>query len=130
LGYRIADPELRERVEWQSRQPLIDSVRKDIHLLKGLIEERINLDDSPAGKMNTFNRVTPTLLKLVGAVETLTKLEERTSVVLGRAAIEWLGDRIIAILTEAFDGMEDRRPIVEKVAREIAQAIAEARNQD
>ena len=73
--------------------------------------------------------VRPALVDVVKCCETLTKLEQQTSVVLGKEALSALGGKIIAILSGALTDVPDHDRIVDSVAKQIASAIAEARNE-
>lgn len=126
-GYRLSNPELRERVERHgSVNP--SSVQNEIALLRGLIEDRLELVTGPAERMSAFLSVTPQVVSLVKCLETMHKLERQSSVVLGKEALAGLQKKIILILTNELSEVEDYESIVDRVASQIAQAIAGARN--
>ena len=97
--------------------------------MRSLIEERMMVDDSPAEQMNLFRTVTPQIVNLVKCVETLSKLERQNSLVLTKEACVRLADRIVEILTGALADIPNSETIVDRVASEIATAIAEVRNE-
>lgn len=129
-GYRLSNPELRERVEHHSGSASLESVRLEIGMLRALIEDRLALANNAAERLSAFQSVTPTLVSVVKCVEVLCKLERQTSVVLGKEALSELAKQIVKILTEELDGVPNHDSIVDKVASRIAGAIASARNKD
>ena len=127
-SYRLTGP-LAERFAYFKGSSIYDTVANEIHLLRAMIEDRLMVDDSPASVMNTFRTVTPQVVNLVKCVETLSKLERQNSLVLDKEALARLADRIVEILTEALADIPNSETIVDRVASEIAKAIAEARNE-
>jgi len=75
--------------------------------------------------MDAFRVVRPALVDIVKCVDTLSKLERQADEVLGKEAIMWLRKEIVKILVEEAD-LE--HSVIDRVAKRIAEAIANARN--
>ena len=129
-GYRIANPELRKAVEYHSQSASFDTVRDEIVLLKGIIEDRLSMGNTEAERIGAYQSVTPTVISLVKCYETLSKLERQTSVVLGKEALTFLQKEIIEILTSELKNTPDYESVVDRIANRIASAISEARNKE
>jgi hypothetical protein len=129
-GYRLSNPELRERVEQHAGEASLESVRNEIILLRALIEDRLEMASTKAERLAAFQSVTPTLVNVVKCCETLAKLERQNSVVLGKEALMGLGKQIIHILSEELDGVPGYDSVVDRIAARIAKTIAESRNQE
>ncbi len=95
-----------------------------------LLEERINFAKSEAEKICAFPVVQSTASNLSKMVETLSKLERQTDLVLGKDVLNVLSDQIVQILVEELSGIEDVENITERIARRIGDAIAGAHNQE
>lgn len=126
-SYRLKGT-LRERFEHHSSADLLTTVRDEIHLLKSLIEDRLDLAESPAERLVAFQTVRPALVDVVKCFEILTKLETATSVTLGKEALSELGKEVIKILTEELEGVPNHDSIIDSVAARIAASISDARN--
>jgi hypothetical protein len=127
-GYRLSSPELRERYEHHASATLA-SVRQEIILLRAMIEDRLSLATNEAERLVAFKAVRPALVDVVKCVDTLTKLEQQTSVVLGKEALAALSGKIISILSGALADVPDHDRIIDLVAKQIAAAIADAHNE-
>ena len=128
-SYRL-NGRLAERFEHFRGSSIYDTAAQEIHLLRAMIEDRLMVDDSPAEAMNAFRTVTPQIVNLVKCIETLSKLERQNSLVLTKDSAGRLADRIVEILTGALADIPNSEPIVDRVASEIATAIAEAHNNE
>ncbi len=129
-GYQLTDPVLRDQVEYHGREGRLESIRQEIVLLRSMINTRLNMITNRAERESAIQSATPSVVSLVKCYETLTKLEQQTSVVLGKEALSELAEEIVIILTEELDGVPNHDSIVDKVASRIADAIASARNKD
>lgn len=129
MGYRFSDPDLKERLDWHSRDELIESVRQEVVLVRALIEERRNFATTQAEKIQAFPAILDAASKLDRLVTSLARLEKQSGQVLEKAAIQQLGRRIVEILTENLKDIPDRDTIVDRVAREIAKAVMSAKNE-
>ena len=127
-SYRLKG-QLRERFEHFSSASLLKTVRDEIVLLQSLIEDRLDLADSPAERLVAFQAVRPALVDVVKCFETLTKLEAQTSVTLGKEALSELGKEVIQILTEELKDVPNYDTIIDSVAAKMAASISNARNQ-
>lgn len=128
-GYLLADPELRERFEHHSRSECLDTLREEVVLLRALINQRLDLAATPAEKVSAFAVVHPALSTLDKLVNSLSKLERSTAVVLEKEAIQRLGQSIVKILIEELNDVPGRDSIIDKISSRIAKAIIEARNE-
>lgn len=129
-GYQFSDPELRRQFEHHSRSDLFSSLRQEVDVLRGMINARLNQIENPAEMITAFNAVRPALVDVVKCIETLSKLERQNNVVLGKEALSWLNKEIIAILVGELEQVPNYEPIVDRIARRIATALAESRNQE
>lgn len=129
-GYRLTDPELREKFDHHNDEASLQTVREEIVLLRAMIEQRLNMATNKAEKEAAFQIVTPAIAKVNTLVESLTKLARQTSTMVGKAALHKLGADIVTILTEELDGVPQYDEIIDSVAARITQAVKEARNED
>ncbi len=129
-SYRLSDPDTRERFDHFADSAALETVRDEIVLLRVLIEERRNLAKTEADRINAFSVIHPALSTLNKLVESLSKLEKQADLVLGREALEKLGDDIVTILIEELSNVEGYTEIVDRVASRLAKSIADARNKD
>jgi len=127
-GYRLSSPELRKQFEHFEQSDLLETVRQEISLLRALINDRLNMLDSPAERIAAFQSVAPQLVAVVKSLETIVKLEHQTNVVLGKDALRSLAQEIIKILTEELVEVPDHDSIIDRVAKRIASAIAKSHN--
>ena len=129
VGYRLSDPDLKERMDFHSRNELIESVKQEVTLVRALIEQRTNIIDGKAEKIQGFPVIIQATATLERLVNSLAKLERQSGLVLEKSAIQKLGRRIVEILTDALKDVPDRDTIVDKVAKEIAEAIMSTKNE-
>lgn len=129
-GYRISDPELKERFIHFSQDEFLQSVRQEVILVRSLIEERHSFAKTQAEKIQIFPQIIDATTKLEKLVSTLAKLERQTSQVLEKPAIQKLGRKIVDILTRNLAQVPDRESIIDSIAKEIAAAIIEAHNEE
>lgn len=130
MGYRFSDPDLKERMDWHSRDELIESVRQEVVLVRALIEERRNFATTQADKIQAFPAILDAASKLDRLVTSLARLEKQSGQVLEKAAIQKLGRDIVAILIDELKDIEDRDSIVDRIAKKISQAVLNARNEE
>jgi hypothetical protein len=129
-GYYLKDPELRKRFEHHAAASSIDTLREEVVLLRTLIHNRVDLCSNDAEQIVAFQAVVSALGTVEKLVNSLSKLERLDSLVLDKAALNDLGDKIVEILTENLKDIPDRDRIVDRVAEAIANAIVEARNKE
>ena len=106
----------------------LGTVRDEVILLRALINERLDLAKTEADKIVAFQTIHPALSTLNKLVESLSKLELQTDVVLGKAALTKLCDDIVTILIEELSTVEGYTDIVDRVAKRISDAVASSRN--
>ena len=129
-SYRISDPTIRERFDHHANSNALETVREEVVFLRTLIEERYELARTEADKINAFSVIHPALSTLNKLVESLSKLELQADLVLGRDALNKLGDEIVTILIEELSNVEGYTAIVDRVASRLATTIANARNKE
>lgn len=129
-GYRLSSPELRERFEHHSRSDLFKSLRQEIDLLHAMVEEQLADCKTPAERINAFNKVRPAIVEIVKCTETISKLERQNNIVLGKEALAWLNKEIISILIGELSPIPNYETIIDRVASKLADALANARNQE
>ncbi len=83
---------------------------------------------TPGERIAAYQFVSSTNVQIVKCQELITKLEHSNSVVLGKEALASLSSDIIAILTEELKDIPRYDSIVDAIARRMADAIAERRN--
>jgi hypothetical protein len=127
-SYRISDPTIRERFDHHSSSSALETVREEVVFLRTLIEERYELARTEADKVNAFSVIHPALSTLNKLVESLSKLELQADLVLGRDALNKLGDDIVTILIEELSNVDGYTEIVDRVASRLATTIAQSRN--
>jgi hypothetical protein len=130
MSYRFTDPELKERMDRHSTSKLIESVREEVVLVRSLIEERRNFAQTQAEKIKVFPEIIDATSKLERLVTSLARLERQTSQVLEKPAIQKLGKRIVEILTENLSQVPDRDNVIDRIAREIADAVIQSANEE
>ena len=128
-GYRLADESLRARFDQLSEMDSIETVQNEVHLLRALIFERIDLARTEADKIVAFQTLHPAMSTLNKMVDSLSKLRRETSEVLDKGALNKLGDSIVEILISELCDIEDYESIIDRVAARISNVIAEARNE-
>jgi signal transduction histidine kinase len=129
-SYKLSDPELRARFDHHADSDSIETVRAEVVLLRTLIDERLSLARTEADKIAAFQVIHPAISTLNKLVESLCKLEKSTHLVLGKEALNRLGDKIVTILIEELSEVEGYTDIIDRVAGRIAAAISESRNTD
>lgn len=127
-GYQLTDPELRSTFEQMSASTELRSLKEDVALLRALLVSRVNYARNEAEKIQAIQNVAPMFATVDKLVNSLDKLERRTGEVLEKAAATKLVGDILNILMDELNGVENRDTIVDRVAKRIAQVIAEARN--
>ena len=129
MAYRFTDPDLKERMDFHSRDELIESVKQEVVLVRALIEERRNFATNQSEKIQAFPQIIDATAKLERLVTSLARLEKQSGQVLEKAALHKLGRRLVEILTDALKDIPDRDTIVDRVAKEIAAAVMAAKNE-
>jgi len=127
-SYRLSDPDARQRFDHLANSEALETVRDEVVLLRLLIDERYALAETKADKINAFSVIHPALSTLNKLVESLGKLERQADLVLGREALEKLGDDIVTILIEELTDVDGYTEIVDRVASRLATTIAESHN--
>lgn len=127
-SYRLSDPEAQKRFDHLANSAALETVREEVVLLRMLIDERYSLAKTEADKINAFSVIHPALSTLNKLVESLSKLERQADLVLGREALEELGEDIVTIIIEELSNVEGYTEIVDRVAARITSSIANARN--
>lgn len=130
VNYLLTDPELRKKYAHHSRAENLETIRQEVVLLRALINERLNLARTDAEKISAFNVIHPALSTLNKMVESLSKLERSSGVVLEKEAIRNLGNQIIDILIDELKDIPNRDSVIDRIAHKIAKAIADAQNTD
>ena len=129
-SYQLSSPELRARFSHHADSDSIETVRDEVILLRSLINDRLNLARNEAERIVAFREIHPAIATLNKLVESLCKLEKSTHLVLGKEALNRLGDEIVNILIEELSLVDGYTDIVDRVAGRIATVISEARNKD
>lgn len=129
-GYRLSNPELRERFEHHNRSDLFASLGQEVALLRAMIESRLEEVSGPADVINALNVVHKPLVDIVKCAETLSKLERQNNVVLGKEALAKLNKQIIEILIGELEQIPNSETIIDRVASRLADALANARNEE
>lgn len=130
-GYLLENPELKARfVHHSADSESLETVRQEVRLLRTLIDDRINLAQTPAERINAFSVIHPAISTLNKLVESLNKMERQADIVLGKSALLKLSDDIVTILIEELAGIPDYTDIIDRVAERIAGAIADAHNEE
>ena len=124
-GYRLNDPDLKERFDYHSREGMLGSLRQEVTLLRSMIEQRLDLARTEADKVAAFNVVTPAINSLDKLVNSIVKLERTTNMVLEKDAAKNLAEGIVQVLTEELRGQDT---IIDRIAKKIAGLVAEAHN--
>lgn len=127
-GYYLSDTGLRERFDHMAGSECLGTVRDEVILLRALINERLDLARTEADKIVAFQTIHPALSTLNKLVESLSKLELQTDVVLAKTALTELSDDIVTILIEELSALPNYTDIVDRVAQRISDKIAESRN--
>lgn len=130
MSYKFNDPELTERMSRFGHAEQISSINQEILLVRSLIEERRNFAQSQAEKIQVFPAIIDATAKLERLVSSLAKLEKQSGMVLEKAAIQKLGRRIVQILSDALKDIPDRDNLIDRIAKEIAEAVMTAKNED
>lgn len=130
--YRIDDPTLNERYGYHSADDeSLKTIAEEIRLLRAMIEDRLaQATNSVAERQAAFSIVTPWLAKVAQLVETLSKLEKQSSALVGKAALQKLGGEIVKILIDELNDIPGRDTVIDTIAGRIADAIAEAKNDE
>jgi len=128
-GYKLRDPELRERFEQLSRDASLGTIRQEVLLLRTLIEDRLNFCNNAAERATALQSVTTSLATIDKLLNSIARLERAASITLDKPALSRLGEKIVDILLRHLDDLPDRDRIVDAVAKEIAQAIVDTRNE-
>lgn len=128
-GYRLQDPELRERFEQLSRDASLDTIKQEVLLLRALIEDRLNFCKNPAERATALQSVTSALATIDKLFNSVVRLERAASITLDKPTLGRLSEKIIEILVRNLGDLPDRDEIVDRVAAEIAQAVVEIRNE-
>lgn len=130
MSYQLSDPDLKGRFEHHSRSECLQTLRDEVVLLRSLVNQRLDLAKTDAEKISAFAVVHPALSTLDKLVNSLSKLERQTAVVLDKAAAQRLAVDIGKILIDELNDVNDRDAIIDRVSKRIAQAIMDARNEE
>lgn len=129
-GYRLSNPELRDQFEHHSRSNIYASAKEEIFLLRAMVNEKLNSIENRAEFLSSFTNLTPSIVSITKCIETLSKLERQNNIVLGKEALAWLQKEMVSILISELKDVENYERIVDSIAKRIAKAIAESRNQE
>ncbi len=130
--YRINDPALQDSMKRQSELEEVRSLREEIHLVRSMIEMRLNLvDDEDRGAMllafSSVNTYMQTLEKLVSSCH---RMEVSLGSLLTKAAIFSLGQEIVIILADELQGIDNYEEIVDRISERVVVAIANQENEN
>lgn len=96
-GYRLTDPDIHDSFEHHSKGTL-NSLKSEIVLLRALLEDRLNLCETPAERMSAFPVITNALGTLSKMIDTLQKVEIQSNRLLSVDQVEAFVDKIVAIV--------------------------------
>lgn len=128
-GYQLSNPDLKERYEELSAEKALEPLKQEVHLLRTLIEKRLNLAETKADQIIAFNVIHPAMSTLDKLYNSLLKLQVSYSQVLEKSAAEKLAQDIIKIIVEELEDVPGRDNIIDKISARIGKAFVEARNQ-
>jgi hypothetical protein len=94
--YRLSNPELLEAFDHHNGGGLISSLKAEIVLLRALLEDRLNLAETPAERMSAFPVITNALATLAKMVDTLQKVEIQAGRLLSLEQVEKFTDAVVA----------------------------------
>lgn len=117
-GYRISDPDLAESAREHASGVLHD-LTDQVGLMRALIEQRINLAESPAEQVSAFNSLTLALGQLTKMTESLVKLSKDAGILMAREEVEELVDHVIDIVSEELRAVPGREEIVDRICDRI-----------
>ena len=127
-GYQLSNTELREQFEHHSGQNLYETLGQELFLLRAMINSRLNQIENPAEMISALSAVHKPLVDIVKCAETLSKLKRQNNIVLGKEALNVLIKEIIEILVGELETVPNYESIVDRVAKRISDALANARN--
>lgn len=115
--YRLTNPELLEAFDHHS-SGIVASLKSEIILLRSLLEDRLNLAETPAERMSAFPVITMALGTLAKMIDTLQKVEVQAGRLLSLEQVEKFTESVIeAIVAELPDNPELIDRIVSRIEK-------------
>ena len=116
-GYRLTSPEIFDSFEHHSGGTL-NSLKSEIILLRALLEDRLNLCETPAERMSAFPVITNALATLAKMVDTLQKVEIQSNRLMSVEQVEAFVDSVVAIVAAELPSDSD---LVDRIVTRIGE---------
>lgn len=126
-GYHLDNPAFKERFD---RLSDLSTVKQEVSILRALLESKLSFARNDAELIAAFQSVRPAVVDIVNCVEKLQKLERQADLVLSKEALMEVRNVIVKILTDELSALPNYESIVDRVAKGIAKAIADASNKE
>jgi hypothetical protein len=124
IAYRIKADEQAKRLEEFSRDPAIDSLQREIGVLRLLVEEQMNAQKISPGA------VTNLIATMDKLIRTLDDRKYKAGELLAKSAVMRLANELVAIVYQAFEGVEGFEDRVDQIMQRMPAAIAMAKNDE
>jgi hypothetical protein len=126
--YRLANATYRDRAAQLSDSNEISSLRDEIALARLLIETRFNSCRSDVEVLANIGAMNQQFLTLERLCKTFQQLQESSSMLLDKAAVQKLGQKIVEILYDELQHITGYEEIVDRIMSRLSGAIGAARN--
>lgn len=101
----------------------ISSLRDEIAITRGLLEERLNLISNPSELLAACGQVNAMLLTIERLVQTSVKTEEKLGELLSKTAVVELATDMVTILSTELKHIEGYEAIVDNISEKFAELI-------
>lgn len=128
-NYLIEDERLRNLFE-RKRGTELTSMRDDVALMRTMIEDRLNLAKSDAERLAAYSQIGNWMGTLDKLVNSLNRLEEKTSAVLTRETLMKVAQSLVQVIAEEIANLPDSEMVIDAIAQRVVPVIENATNED
>ena len=126
-GYLINDEILRQQFDHHQQGDLY-SLRGEIVLLRAMINQRLNSATNDLERSAVFREIGGWIATLDKLVNSLSKLEEKTSQTLTRGALLDFARRVITVVSQEVKQIEGYEKVVDAIAARLVQEVGATNN--
>lgn len=117
MAYRLTDPNLLESIDHHG-DGLVVSLKNEVILLRALIEDRLNLAETPAERITAFSVITQALSTLTKLVDTLQKVEIQSGRLMPEDRVMKFVESVVAIVA---DELPNDPELIDRIVSRISE---------
>jgi hypothetical protein len=128
--YLIDNQELRDSYMRQQGNKHYLNLEQEIHLIKMLIERRLNSIRTEADLTLSCAPIANLVARLESMKVALLKMEQQLGLVINKDDLNQLAREIAAVLDEELEGKDDKEELMERICIRVVEAIQSAGTQE